>query len=428
MGSNPELKASLKTKLWARDPRSTATHIYFNASIVNANIDENGANPPVARFQEMRTTPLIQHANDYYFSVVRLSLDGPGRVLPLFIPLIQTGQQNPNLTIYGFSIKYQWTGQSPGTNPLPVTSPFFTQSQYVSFVPENSSLPVKAPTILQDLSNAYYYLHSYSAFVDMVNACLQSILSGLQSQFGAWFRAQYPAFQPPSIDPSIIPLLTYCPTSGLFSFTLNAQAYQSGVSVSPYGFAQLFMNSASYGLFANFPTAYTPSDPKLTYKLQVSSYLPIASSAASCPDGCKSTSSASTVVKVTQDFISTSQLWSPIDSIVFQSIFIPVLNEQTSAPVALGTNNLEDGTKGGFTTIITDLVTDQSRADDNVGFLFYQPTGEYRLADLTVSDQPIQNIDLTVCWKNRLTQELIPIPLYNLSSVGIKILFRKRSF
>jgi hypothetical protein len=59
-------------------------------------------------------------------------------------------------------------------------------------------------------------------------------------------------------------------------------------------------------------------------------------------------------------------------------------------------------------------------------FIYYVPTAEYRMASFEKSRQEIRQIDIQVWWKNRLDGQLYPLQMYNLSSVSIKILFRKR--
>jgi hypothetical protein len=41
-----------------------------------------------------------------------------------------------------------------------------------------------------------------------------------------------------------------------------------------------------------------------------------------------------------QDWLSTSNLWSPIESIVFSSTLLPVRSEQTGPPTKLGSGDL----------------------------------------------------------------------------------------
>ena len=90
-------------------------YLYYNVSIINntANDLANGEavkDPPIT-FNETRDTYLIKNSSDYFFSIVRFSMAGPGLDLPLFIPDIQTGtgQTNVNLTSYSVVTTYKQT-------------------------------------------------------------------------------------------------------------------------------------------------------------------------------------------------------------------------------------------------------------------------------------------------------------------------------
>jgi hypothetical protein len=133
---------------------------------------------------------------------------------------------------------------------------------------------------------------------------------------------------------------------------------------------------------------------------------------------------------VTQDYESTSSLWSPIASVVFTTTLLPIRNEFTSAPIIFGKGNV--GTTGqsvqnAFQPIITDIAADLANdgADAYRKMLYYSPTAEYRMASLTPSKQPVNAIDIQVYWKNRLDGNLYPVTMFALSSVSLKAMFRR---
>jgi hypothetical protein len=59
--------------------------------------------------------------------------------------------------------------------------------------------------------------------------------------------------------------------------------------------------------------------------------------------------------------------------------------------------------------------------------LYYAPTPQYRLIDLGRQRVPIQNVDIQILWRHRITQELIPVKLGPGASVSIKMAFIKKS-
>jgi hypothetical protein len=97
----------------------------------------------------------------------------------------------------------------------------------------------------------------------------------------------------------------------------------------------------------------------------------------------------------------------------------------------LGTGNLNgvDGTsQSAFQPIITDIALDTSvgGSDSYRNFIYYAPQAEYRLSDFGRSHSDIRQIDIQVYWKNRLDNQLVPLTMYNLSSVSLKMLFRHK--
>jgi hypothetical protein len=135
-------------------------------------------------------------------------------------------------------------------------------------------------------------------------------------------------------------------------------------------------------------------------------------------------------IQMTQDYESTSTLWSPIESIVFTSALLPIQNEAQAPPNALGTKNTgnsQSTSQSAFAPIITDVALDLS--SDTSGYrkmIYYAPSAEYRMADFQNSKADIRSIDVQVFWRNRLDNSLYPLSMFNLSSVSIKVMFRKK--
>jgi hypothetical protein len=133
---------------------------------------------------------------------------------------------------------------------------------------------------------------------------------------------------------------------------------------------------------------------------------------------------------ITQDYSSTDSLWSPIESIVFISTLLPVKNEFVGEPTRFGEGNLGFSSAtvpSAFLPIVTDLTIDtgEYKAHGYRETMTYTPTAEYRMATMGASKQEIRNLDISVYWKNRLDGSINPVQMFNLSSVSIKIMFRK---
>jgi hypothetical protein len=149
------------------DENNNPQHVYYDINIVNQDIYGSYPNPHI-KFAEVRNTPYLKNAANYFMSVVRFALETPS--LPLFIPIIQTGQSNPNLTAYQFNLTYTYSGT---TYEAPI---------YLAFAPQNIGEPTPAaPTTAQDLTSTYYYVNSYEYFLSLVNATLAACYTQLNT-------------------------------------------------------------------------------------------------------------------------------------------------------------------------------------------------------------------------------------------------------
>jgi hypothetical protein len=132
---------------------------------------------------------------------------------------------------------------------------------------------------------------------------------------------------------------------------------------------------------------------------------------------------------MTQDYESNSTLWSPVSSIVFTTTLLPVANEQQTAPVAYGASNtIPRTTPSAFAPIITDISLALESASDWRGFINYTPQAEYRITAFQNGQNEIRQVDVAVWWKNRLDGQLYPLQMFNLSSVSLKLMFRKKGW
>ena len=123
-------------------------YLYYNADIINNTTADlvSGAvvADPQVRFNETRDTSLIKNASEYYFSIVRFTMNGPNKDLPLFIPDIQeaTGQTNVNLTTYSLAISYDQTWNISGGRRYRFS--IRPQPRFIQYTPETQN-PTLAP-------------------------------------------------------------------------------------------------------------------------------------------------------------------------------------------------------------------------------------------------------------------------------------------
>jgi len=409
--------------------------VYYNFDIINSRtVDEGLLRDPNTVFNETRDQPIISDCSKYYFSIVRFTMNGTGRDIPLFIPRVQIGQANPNLTVYSVGFRLEVEDTINGNQETNT----FNVNRFVEFSPQLlSSIPPAPPLQTQEAENPYYYIFTYEHWVDLVNQTYVNLFNDLQILYDAW-RA---SFAPPAPQRNLTtkpPFMKYNSETSLFSIYYDSYGFGGADSTSfnlinnKEQFTS-FMNSNMWGLFGSFPADYMGGDVassnvvgqnnwsiRLDVKnqLETNVYKPLPAP------------STLSYYEMKQDFSTTGTLWSPVSSIVFVSNLIPVLNEGTAQPIRYGEGNVLSPTSStsAFQPIITDISLPMNRADDYNNFVSYVPTAEYRLSTMSNSPQEVRNIDVQIYWKNRLNGQLYPLKLFNLSTVSVKIMFRRRDY
>lgn len=516
--------------------------IYLNADIINNNTgvyNYSQLGDPQIRFNENRDTPILKDSSLYNFSIVRFTMNGAGKDLPLFIPTILTNGNNlgndgltpnVNLTAYSTTICANLTQNngagtpttisvySPETfvifipetqnqrlAPVPTVPPYpnapawsittaYIQNQRVSYLgnewtsaygtsllPNIGNTPPATSTGTstawnfvpyggiadQDVSTRYYWVYTYTWWVQLVNNTFATANASIQTAFNTLWTA--PVGTPITVNgvqysggwgrggsaPTLTvepPKMFYNPTTGLFSIYYDSTAYGMSSLGTPINsgsatqFYQLFFNPNMYGLFTNFANRFWSTIPQpkglsgqisggwgsrgittlpnivfpgLTNELLVYNYL----------GQNVLTTTSPTYVVMTQDYNSTSTLWNPVSAIVFTTTLLPVANEQQTVPVQYGNSNTSARTTpSAFNPIITDIALAQESASDWRGFINYTPQAEYRITAFQNGMNEIRQVDVAVWWKNRLDGQLYPLQMFNLSSVSLKLMFRKKGW
>jgi hypothetical protein len=471
--------------------------IYYNGDIINNATDtpvQTSATQydPQIRFNETRDVPLIKDASLYNFSIVRFTMNGSGKDLPLFCPQIQTDiTYNPTLdvnkTVYGNNIQASLTffDNTNTSRTIVINSAdqlgsailadagvpciYQAETEDLSIAPIPPTSTITAGR--QDLSTRYYWIYTYGAWLRMVNASFQVSMNLIQTRFNTLWTTAIASggWGNTGIAPTLktqAPQIYYDPNNGLFSVyadtygfgytegdVLASPSSNTPATQVPIGTSQanvvslsvgreayrLFFNVNMFGLFSNFKNFYRRSswgtNTQDFNEIFIGNYLyqnitttsPIPAPAVGDP--IPSPVSSKSYWVMVQDYESTSTLWSPIASIVFTSGFLPIVNEATGAPIRFGSYNIGVNSAtvpSAFQPIITDVALANVSASDYRGFINYTPTAEYRITSFQRGKNEVRQIDIQVWWKNRLDGRLYPLQMFNLSSVSIKIMFRKK--
>jgi len=353
-------------------------HIYYNVDIVNARTQSNGNADPIASFSETRDTPIVSDASKYKMSIIRFTMNGI-KDLPLFIPIIEEGQPDRNKTIYRITLK---SGSS-------------TITENITFSPENSTLQISPQsTEKQNFTDPYYYVHTYSHMVALLNSTLESITQQLNTATG---KALIP------------PVMVYNTSDKTFNFY---------IPTGNKGDYSIYFDRNTYNLFSNFPSVRNLESDDLVYQIQKA-----------YPLGLNEvTLQSNTYVKLQQEYNSIGTFWSPIESIVFTSNLLPIVSEGVAPTSIYGKSNISTpvSSSTNFEPIITDIALTLDDAYNYKEFISYIPTSQYRYVSLTNSQQAIKSINVNIFWKCRYNGQLIPLRMSNLSNISLKFLFEKK--
>ena len=430
--------------------RGDPDQIVYTATVINNNTSTAGVGPdPNAKFTETRDTPILRDVNDYELCVLKCSIDGGGKSLPILIPQIVTGT-NIAKTIYTITLSVAfWNSTTSAVS--------YAQSKKVNilWVPENldpgTPIPTTATPTQKD--SPYYYLYTYNHFVGLVNTALLTAYGQVQAaaqtfagQSGYTLLNACPQLQYDEVTKLFSFYTSTLGTAGLFDSS-NPPAFTGLPTTTGQESMFIGYNYDFEGLFTNFEANYY-GDNTVAWAGGALSGTSGTSSVLYFPENVlvvKNKSGTniqnqinpatgapySTAVLnyvTTQDYNSTGSLWSPVSAIVLTTQLIPIRNEYTSSPVALGKSNVGQGTPGSssFQTILLDFGEQLPYPEEFRGKLTFTPLAEFLPISMTTSHQEVKNVDFQVQWRNRLTNQLTPLPLYNLGSVSVRLLFRRK--
>lgn len=358
--------------------------IYYD--MVISNLNNTSGTPPVAYYNETRSSPLVYDPFKYDLIVSRWQLDT--NYLPIFIPYIQTGSDDVNKTIYSITLEY---------------NNFIGEPAYINFIPQNKAVaipkpPSQTPSKLQDNSTGYYDIYNYQYWIYLINLCFQQAFINLSSIT--------------SLPTTYAPVMTFDTTTNIAIINCDVDGYDLNLNG-----IKIYFNQALGQLFSSFPFIVNSFTDIYNRNFLIQTNVFNNSNIIEFPP----TNPDFNAFQIYQEF-STISSWNPIVSICLASNTLPIIpnNEGLPSLIVNGVNQQTSGNNNIQSQIITDFCTDGIYKP----IVTYIPSAEFRRIDL-IGDKPISNIDISVFYKNRLGQ-LIPVLLPAGCSVTIKLLFEKK--
>lgn len=359
-------------------------HTYVDFSIVNNRQD---GRPQDIIFNDLRNSKILEDAGSYYLSVVRFHIDTFSS-LPAWIPLIQVGQSNPNLTVYSFTLSYGDTNFQA----------------FMEFIPTNkyASTP-KPPTVVQDMGNSYYFVHSYQHVFSMINDCLNSAYEGLRSAVGDGFPS------------TTAPFLLFDPSSKTSIFNADVTAFDVKNNETPI---YIYMNNQMYNLLSGFEFQNYGFDAPngMNYQLQIYNYF-----------NTNVLEQSTTNLIQSYEMYSSTNIWSPVQCVLFESANMAVKETYTQDNSNFNTesNMYLNVSQNATSNTITDFTVSVDTDNNYFPSIDYTPSGVYRLVDL-YGHQDVKNIQLIVRWRD-IYNNIYPLQLQSGGSCSLKFMFRKKS-
>jgi len=381
------------SQLDLRQKDSNPDKVYYDLTIANLNNgDVNPVNSPPLIFNEQRQNAIIPNTGEYYLSIVRFQLDTTS--LPIFVPIIQINQNNPNLTIYSVTVVDNTTN-----------TPYQVYIEWINQI-ANVDVPLPpAPNPLQSESE-WYFCYSFEWFVSLVNTALTTALSNA------------------GVSGGIASMAWNTPTNTATLYLDEANFYTPDPLTNPPNqpLYSLYFNQALFTLFSSFPAQYLGSvgvSNGMNYKILVTNYngintiqLPVTAPSTIC-------------VYINQEWDTTS-VWTPVSSIVFTSATFPIIPTRLSPPQGYYNGVLFNISASGNNANIAQVITDLASGDlCYKPSLLYEPTAQFRLVDM-VGNTPLTNINIQVFWKTKLGT-FVPFRLATGNSCSMKLLFTKKS-
>ena len=344
-----------------------------------------------------------------------------------------------------------------GCNIGPNAPDYYEATLPIIWEPENRATYTVIPTtaLPTQLETDYYYCYTYTHWIRLVNTALRNAWAISSAHYG-----------------TLCPWFEYDETTGLFSINQDSKtcmAPYGGPLPAPYSgitastgsgyitgeYSFVGMNTCLESLLSNFNSTYFSYGkswagtatllPEVVINMGLTVDLLTGNTGTNSPVGVSLRTLPKTsifqlanpftytpiadaiFVRLVQDYISTGGIWSPIASFVLGTSQVPVRNEASANPITFGQANIggNSSNSGAFQKVLIETPINALRADYWKGFIFYEPA-TLTYTSLDPSHDGVQDVDISLYWRNRLTNSLIPVRLPNQGSVSFRLLFKRK--
>ena len=377
-----------------------ATHTYLDINIVNNKLNVDDVAPIPVQFNTRRDQDYLKNPDDYFVSVVRWSIDCR---LPVIVPQILLGStmQNDALgdffpTVYIITLYDNTTGK--------------TGIARINFRTQ-SSFPVPF-TNITDLSSLYdypyFWIDSVQYFTSLVNKGFSDAYADLVLNGG---------------NPNIPQPFFQNNADGTFTLYAPQEYYWNPTNTADIPNNQIGFNSALYTLFNGLNSRVNGWVNSPQTPIGATNYLLLFQSQLTT-----TFNNIQYIYSITEYPV--VEYWSPLSSIVFTTLSIPVepTNSNPTSVIGAPTTNLGQVNNNiNLDNIITDFNIELINGLETRTITYYYTQGEYRFFDLN-SNTSLADININACWRDKITGKLHTMYLFTGGGASLKLLFRKKNF
>ncbi len=371
-------------------------YIYYDMSVLNRQTTSSYSNLQL-RFQDSRSSSILDNPEDYKLSVTKFQLDTTS--LPVFECNIVPNQGDRDLSIYSLTLQFFEDDSDPNANF------YVTQPENIRWIPVNQDVALPPPPTLTgngyQADSEYYYSLNFEHIIRLINTAFKEAMIKLiaMDALNAY----------PNLQAAETPFMAWNNSNQTATIYTDPNIFDQNNTQN----IKIFFNRALYGLFSSFPVIQMShnKDKGRNYMLVIYD---------NKVNNIDLGQSNSLIIE--QEY-STIQQWSPVSSIVFTSS-LPVCSTNISDPQIYENNRpIALSTARGDQTqnIITDFSTDEMCYKPQ---LLYYPTAQYRYISL-YSSGPIRTIEISVWWKDKYSR-FHPYYLDPGNSCSLKLLFERR--
>lgn len=356
-------------------PSNIANNVYVNLQIKGSDNSNPTLPHNMMSFSESYSNLLLGNMEEYYITVVTISI--PTHSVPLIDMYgnIQTGstQGNPDLT--DWYLCYTCNGHNYGG--------------YVEYSPLNNLskplAPSNNPPTYEATSSPYYYVSNYNNIVTMIN-------TRLKQSYNLMFAAE-PSLGLAGLTVNDQPYITFDDETNKFTLVYNKLLI---------GLVDLYMNDRLNiklpGFYTYFAGVSTGRDYKIIFEVLPNNSL------------------SATLNVNSQQYAGSPSAFQTINQLVITSSSIRGRGEFVTT---------NQSSQLPFPSILFSLNPLLETPKDQKSTLIYTASGSYRLVDITGSGD-LRNLDLGVYYTDQ-NNNLLPIYLHKGSVATVKLLFVKKS-